>query len=142
MAFGIAAVVLVVLIVFAVNQISGVAKTDESHNSVVGSVYVGEWQDVSNPASVIQILPDGSASCQIVHGMSHYSINGGRATFNKETRRLAIKFFFLGPNWHVDEAPHETADGLVMTLDGDTFRRVRAFSSPPGSQGPKSPSRL
>jgi hypothetical protein len=135
-AFGIAAVVLVVLLVFAVNQISNVVKTDESHNSVVGSVYVGEWQDMSNPASVIQILPNGSASCQIVHGMSHYSINGGRATFNKETRHLAIKFFFLGPNWHVDEPPHETADGLVMKLDGDTFRRVRGNPSPSGSQGP------
>jgi hypothetical protein len=135
-AFGIAAVVLVVLLVFAVNQISSVAKTDESHNSVVGSVYVGEWQDVRNPASVIKILPDGSASCQIVHGTSHYSINGGRATFNRETRQLAIKFFFLGPNWHVDEAPHETADGLVMKLDGDTFRKVRGHPSPSSSQGP------
>jgi hypothetical protein len=135
-AFGIAAVVLVVLLVFAVNQISNVVKTDKSHNSVVGSVYVGEWQDVSNPASVIQILPNGSASCKIVHGMSHYSINGGRATFNKETRHLAIKFFFLGPNWHVDEAPHETGDGLVMTLDGITFRRVSGYPSPSGSQGP------
>jgi hypothetical protein len=136
-AFGIAAVVLVVLLVFAVNQISNVVKTDQSHNSVVGSAYVGDWHDVSNPASVIQILPNGSASCQIVHGMSHYSINGGWATFNKETRHLAIKFFFLGPNWHVDEAPHETADGLIMKLDGDTFRRVRPFPSPSGSQGPK-----
>jgi hypothetical protein len=134
-AFGIAAVVLVVLIVFAVNQISSVAKTDDSHNSVVGSVYVGQWQDVKNPASVIQILPDGSASCQIVHGMSHYSINGGRATFNKETRHLAIKFFFLGPNWHVDEAPHQTADGFVMKLDGDTFRKVDSFPSPSGTKG-------
>ena len=129
--------VLVVLLIFAVNQISNVVKTDESHNSVVDSVYVGEWQDVSNPASVIQILPDGSASCQIVHGMTHYSINSGRATLNKETRQLAIKFFFLGPTWHVDEAPHETADGLVMKLDGNTFRRVRPYASPSDTRGPK-----
>jgi hypothetical protein len=136
-AFGIAAVVLVVLLVFAVNQISSVAKTDGSHNSVVGSVYVGEWQDVRNPASVIQILPDGSASCQIVHGMSHYSINGGRATFNKETRHLAIKFFFLGPDWFVEEPPHQTADGLIMKLGGDTFRKVQSYPSPSDTKGPK-----
>ena len=127
---------LVVLLIVAVNQVSNVVKTDESHNSVVGSVYVGDWQDVSNPASVIEILPDGSASCQIVHGVSHYSINGGRATFNKETGHLAIKFFFLGPNWHVDETPHQTADGLVMKLDGQTFRKVRTYPSPSGSKGP------
>lgn len=136
MAFGIAAVVLVIILVFAVHQISSVVGTDNSRNSVVGTVYVGDWQDVSNPASVIEILPNGSANCQIVHGVSHYSINGGKATFDKQTKHLSIKFFFFGPSWHVDETPHETADGLIMKLDGQTFRKVRSHPSPSGSQGP------
>jgi hypothetical protein len=137
-AFGIAAVVLAIFLIVAVNQISNVVKTGDSHNSVAGTAYVGDWQDVNNPASVIQILPNGSGSCQIVHGVSHYSINGGKATFDKETRHLAIKFFFLGPSWHVDETPHETADGLIMKLDGQTFRQVRSYPSPSGGQAPGS----
>jgi hypothetical protein len=125
-----------ILVVVAAQQFFSAVQSDESHNSVVGSSYVGDWQDVANPASHIQILPTGSASCRIVHGVSHYSITGGRATFDKQTRRLAIKFFFFGPSWHVDETPHQTADGLVMKLDGQTFRKLRAYPSPSGSEGP------
>jgi hypothetical protein len=135
-AFGIAAVLLVIILVFAVHQISSVVGTEDSRNSVVGTIYVGDWQDVSNPASVIEILPNGSANCQIVHGVSHYSIDGGRGTFDKQTKHLAIKFFFFGPSWHVDETPHETADGLIMKLDGQTFRKVRSYPSPSGSPAP------
>jgi hypothetical protein len=91
---------------------------------------------VNNSASLIQILPNGSASCKIVHGFSHYSINGGQATFDKQTQRLAIKFFFMGPSWHVDEPPHQTTDGFVMKLDGQTFRKFRNYSSPSGSGSP------
>ena len=136
MAFGIATVVAIILVVVAAQQFFSAVRSDESHNSVVGSTYVGDWQDVANPASHIQILPNGSASCRIVHGVSHYSITGGRATFDKQTRRLAIKFFFFGPSWHVDETPHQTADGLVMKLDGQTFRKLRDYPSPSGSEGP------
>jgi hypothetical protein len=60
-AFGIAAVVLAIFLIVAVNQISNVVKTGDSHNSVAGTAYVGDWQDVNNPASVIQILPNGSS---------------------------------------------------------------------------------
>jgi len=97
---------------------------------------VGDWQDVKNPDSVIQILPDGSASCQIVNGTTHYTVTGGQATFDKQTERLAIKFFFFGPSWHVDEPPHQTEDGLVMKLDGQTFRKFRSYSSPSGTKPP------
>ena len=138
MAFGIAAVILAVVLIFAVNQISSSFRADENRNSVVGTVYIGDWQDVNNPASVIQILPNGSGSCNIVHGMSHYSINGGKATFDKQTNYLAIKFFFLGPNWHVDEAPHQTVNGVIMKLDGQSFRKLRNYPTPSGNQGPGS----
>jgi hypothetical protein len=111
-------------------------RTGESHNSVIGSIYVGDWQDVNNPTNTIQILPNGAASCQIVNGMSHYTITGGRATFDKQTRRLGIKFFFVGPSWHVDEPPHQTTDGFVMKLDGRTFRKSRSYPSPSGTQTP------
>jgi hypothetical protein len=114
---------------------SNAIHTDESQNPVVGSAYVGDWQDVTNPSSIIQIQPNGSASCQIVHGSSHYSINGGRATFDKKTNRLSIKLFFFGPSWHVDETPHETAAGFVMKLDGTTFLKSRGYPSPSGSPG-------
>jgi hypothetical protein len=135
-ALGIAAIVAVILVVIAAQQISNSVRTGESHNSVTGSPYVGDWQDVKNPVSVIQILPNGSASCQIVNGSTHYTITGGQATFDKQTKRLAIKFFFVGPSWHVDESPHATADGFVMKLDGRTFRKVRSYSSPSGSGSP------
>jgi hypothetical protein len=91
---------------------------------------------LNNPASVIQILPNGAASCQIVHGTSNYTVTGGQATFDRQTKRLAIKFFFFGPSWHVDEPPHDTADGLVMKLDGQTFRKFRSYSSPSGTKTP------
>jgi hypothetical protein len=122
--------------VIADQQITNAAHSAQSHGSVVGSFYVGDWQDVKNPQSVIQILPNGSASCRIVNGISNYTLNGGRATFDQQTKRLAIKLFFFGPSWHVDEPPHETADGLVMKLDGQTFRKLRSYPSPSGSGSP------
>jgi hypothetical protein len=122
--------------VIAAQQISNSARSDESHKSVVGSAYVGDWQDISNPISVIQILPNGSASCHIIHGTTNYTITGGQATFDKQTKRLAIKFFFVGPSWHVDEPPHQTSDGVVMTLDGQIFRKSQSYSSPPDGKTP------
>jgi hypothetical protein len=111
-------------------------RSNESHKSVIGSAYVGDWQDVSNPTSVIQILPNGAASCHIVHGTTNYTITGGQATFDQQTKRLAIKFFFVGPSWHVDEPPHQTSDGLVMKLDGQIFRKSRNYPSPSESKTP------
>ncbi|MBV8100972.1 MAG: hypothetical protein JOZ31_17650 [Verrucomicrobia bacterium] len=135
-ALSIGAIVAVILVVFAVQQISNTVRSDESHKSVIGSDYVGDWQDVSNPTSVIRILPSGSASCHIVHGATNYTITGGQATFDKQTKRLAIKFFFVGPSWHVDEPPHQTTDGLVMKLDGQIFRKFRSYSLPSDSKTP------
>jgi hypothetical protein len=135
----IAAIVAVILVVVAAQQTSNSVRSDESHKSVIGSSYVGDWQDVSDPTSVIQILPTGAASCHIVHGATNYTITGGQAAFDKQTQRLAIKFFFVGPSWHVDEPPHQTADGFVMKLDGQTFRKVRSYPSPSGSQAPGVP---
>jgi hypothetical protein len=136
LAFGVATIVAVILVVIAAQQISNAVRSGESHNSVIARIYVGDWQDVKNPTSVIQILPNGSASCRIVNGLANYTITGGRATFDKQTKRLAIKFFFIGPSWHVDEPPHETAEGVVMKLDGQTFRKFRSYPSPSGSQEP------
>jgi hypothetical protein len=130
-------VVAIILVVVAVRNISTTARSDQSHNSLVGSSYVGDWQDVNNPASVIQILPNGSGSCRIVHGMSNYNVTGGTAAFDKQTQRLSIKFFFIGPSWHVDEPPHESTDGVVMKLDGQTFRKLRSYPSPSGSGAPR-----
>jgi hypothetical protein len=48
----------------------------------------------------------------------HYTISGGRATFDKETKRLAIKFSLFGRSWHVEELPHQTSDGSVTEVDG------------------------
>jgi hypothetical protein len=135
-ACGIGAIVAIILLVIAAQQISNSLNTGESRDSVIGSIYIGDWQDLKNPASVIQILPDGSASCQIVNGATNYTVTGGRATFDKQTKRLAIKFFFFGPSWHVDEPPHQTEDGLVMRLDGQTFRKFRSYSSPSGTKPP------
>jgi hypothetical protein len=135
-ALAIAAIVAVILVVIAAQQISNSVRSDESHKSVIGSSYVGDWQDVSDPSSVIQILPNGAASCHIVHGATNYTITGGQATFDKQTKRLAIKFFFVGPSWHVDEPPHQITDGVVMKLDGQTFRKFRSYPSPSGSQVP------
>jgi hypothetical protein len=132
----IAAIVAVILVVIAAQQISNTVRSDESHKSVIGSSYVGDWQDVSDPTSVIQILPTGAASCRIVRGATNYTITGGQATFDRQTQQLAIKFFFVGPSWHVDEPPHQTSDGFVMKLDGQTFRKVRSYPSPSGSQAP------
>jgi hypothetical protein len=134
LAIGIA--VAVILLVIAEQKITNAAHSTESHNSVIGSIYVGDWQDVKNPGSVIQILPNGSASCRIVNGTTNYNITGGQATFDKQTKRLAIKLFLFGPSWHVDEPPHETADGLVMKLDGQTFRKFQSYPSPSGSGSP------
>ena len=135
-ALAIGIVVAVILLVIAEQKITNAAHSTESHNSVIGSIYVGDWQDVKNPGSVIQILPNGSASCRIVNGMTNYNITGGQATFDKQTKRLAIKLFLFGPSWHVDEPPHETADGLVMKLDGQTFRKFQSNPSPSGTQAP------
>jgi hypothetical protein len=126
----------VILVVFAAQKISDSIRSGEGQNSVAGTNYVGDWQDVNNPTSVIQILPSGSASCKIVNGLSRYSLNGGWASFDRQTKRLAIRFLFFGPSWHVDEPPHETADGFVMKLDGQTFRKVRSYPSPSGSGSP------
>jgi len=136
LAISIAAIVAVILVVIAAQQISNAVRTGESHNSVIGSIYVGDWQQVNNSDNVIQILPNGSANCKIVNGMTHYSITSGQATFDKQTKRLAIKFFFVGPSWHVDEPPHQTTDGVVMKLDGHTFRKFRSYSSPSGTGSP------
>jgi hypothetical protein len=135
-ALAIGAIVAVILVVIAAQQISNTVRSDESHKSVIGSSYVGDWQDVSNPTSVIQILPNGVASCHIVHGTTNYTITGGQATFDKQTKRLAIKFFFVGPTWHVDEPPHQTSDGLIMKLDGQIFRKSRNYPSPSDSKTP------
>jgi len=127
-----------VVFVYGFQQISyliSTANMDESRNSIVGSAYVGDWVNANNPSSFIQILPNGTASCQIVHGSTRYSVNGGHATFDKKTGRLAIKFFFFGAAWHVDEAPHETEEGFVMKLDGQTYRRVGPSPSPKPSPG-------
>ncbi|MBV8213297.1 MAG: hypothetical protein JOZ08_08740 [Verrucomicrobia bacterium] len=136
MALSIAAVVAVILVVITAQQISNAVRTNEGHNSVIGSPYIGDWQEANNSANFIKILPNGSASCQIVNGSTHYTVTAGQATFDKQTKRLAIKFFFVGPSWHVDEAPHQTADGVVMKLDGQTFLKLRTYSSPSGSGSP------
>jgi hypothetical protein len=133
---GIGLVIAIILVVVAAQQISTTARTNESHNSVIGSSYVGDWQDVNHSDSVIQILPNGLANCRIVHGSTNYNVTGGTATFDKQTKRLSIKFFFLGPSWHVDEPPHQTMDGVVMKLDGQTFRKLRSYPSPSGTGAP------
>jgi hypothetical protein len=48
----------------------------------------------------------------------HYTISVGRATFDKETKRLAIKFSLFDPSWHVDKLPHQTSDGSVTEVAG------------------------
>jgi len=48
----------------------------------------------------------------------HYTISVGRAIFEKETKRLAIKISFLGKSWHVDESPRQTSNGSVMVVAG------------------------
>jgi hypothetical protein len=73
--------------------------------------------DYGSP-NLIVILSAGSASCRIVVGIMHYTISGGRATFDKETKCLAIKFSLFDPSWHVDEPPHQTSDGSVMEVAG------------------------
>ena len=110
-------------------------RSGESQNAVISSIYVGDWQDESNPANVIRILPSGSASCRIVQGIMHYTVSGGRASLDKGTLRLAIKFNSFGPTWHVDEPPHETTAGAAMKLDGRTFRKSRSYPLPSGSNG-------
>jgi hypothetical protein len=47
-----------------------------------------------------------------------YTISRGRATLDKETKRLPINFSFFGTSWHIDEPPHQTSDGSVMEVDG------------------------
>jgi hypothetical protein len=135
-ALAIGIIVAVVLLVVVDQHLTNAAHSTERHNSVIGTIYVGAWQGVKNPGSVIQILPNGSASCRIVNGISNYNITGGRATFDKQTNRLSIKLFFFGPSWHVDEPPHETADGFEMKLDGQTYRKVQNYPSPSSSQPP------
>jgi hypothetical protein len=122
--------VIPIVVVNVAQYISNTVRSDESHNSVIRSIYVGDCQDVHNSANLIPILPSGSASFRLVLGIMHYTISGGRATFGKETKRLAIKFSFFGPSWHVDEPPHQTSEGSVMKLDGQIFRKFRTYPSP------------
>jgi hypothetical protein len=133
LAFVVGIVLVSILFVVGFQQISSLlssAGIDDSRNSIVGSAYVGDWVNAGNPSSFIRILPNGSASCQIMRGGIRYSVDGGHASFDRKTGRLAIKFFFVGPTWHVDEAPHETKDGFIMKLDGQTYRRLGPGPSP------------
>jgi hypothetical protein len=127
LAFAVGIVLASILFVFGFQQISNLISTpgiDDNRNSIVGSAYVGDWVNAGNPSSFIRILPNGLASCQVMSGGIQYSVEGGHASFDRKTGRLAIKFFFFGPTWHVDEAPHETKDGFFMKLDGQTYRRL------------------
>jgi hypothetical protein len=47
-----------------------------------------------------------------------YTISRGRATFDKEIKRLGIKFSFFGRTWHVDESPRQTSESSVMEVGG------------------------
>ena len=125
-----------VLFVFGFQQISSLipsAGIDDNRDSILGSAYIGDWVNAGNPSSFIRILPNGSASCQVMSGGIQYSVDGGHASFDRKTGRLAIKFFFFGPTWHVDETPHETEDGFIMKLDGQTYRRLSRSPSPRAS---------
>jgi hypothetical protein len=111
-----------------------------SHNSTqptVPSDFVGAWRTTGDAEGTIEILPDGRASCNVKNPSSSYELNGARARFDPKTNVLSIKFWFIGPEWHVDERPTQKGEQMEMILNGQRYLRSTTRQPPSPSASTK-----
>jgi len=109
----------------------------DSAQPTVPSDFVGDWRTTGAVEGAIVILPNGRASCHIKSPSSSFELNGARARFDFKTETLSIKFWFIGPQWHVDQRPTQRGNATEMILNGQRyFRSTPAI--PPG-QSPSTP---
>lgn len=109
----------------------------DSSQSTVPSDFVGEWRTSGNIEGTIVILPGGRASCNIKGPSGSFELNGARARFDSKKDVLSIKFWFIGPQWHVDQRPTRKGEQTQMILNGQRYQRSNP-AYPPG-QSPSTP---
>jgi hypothetical protein len=103
----------------------------DSSQPTVPAEFVGDWRTSGTVEGAIVILPNGRASCNIRGPTSSFQLNGARARFDSKTGTLSIKFWFIGPEWHVDQRPTQRGNTTEMILNGQRyFRSTPAI--PPG----------
>jgi hypothetical protein len=106
----------------------------DSSQPTVPTDFVGEWRTSGTVEGTIAILPDGRASCNIKSASSSFELNGARARFDPKTNQLSIKFWIIGPQWHVDQRPTQNGSQTEMILNGQLYLRLTPAQPP----GPKS----
>jgi len=101
----------------------------------VPSDFIGDWRTTGTVEGTILIQPDGRASCNIKGPASSFDLNGARARFDSHTNVLSIKFWFIGPQWHVDQRPIQKGQLFLLAVDGKRYLRSTP-SIPPGQRAP------
>jgi hypothetical protein len=109
----------------------------DSSRPTVPSDFVGDWRTTGTVEGAIVIFPNGRASCNIKGPSTSFQLNGARARFDSTTETLSIKFWFIGPQWHVDQRPTQRGNATEMILNGQRYFRWTP-AIPPG-QSPSTP---
>jgi hypothetical protein len=109
----------------------------DSSQPTVPSEFVGDWRTSGNVEGTIVIWPNGRASCNIKGPSSSFELNGARARFDSKTGKLSIKFWLIGPEWHVDQRPTQRGNTTEMILNGQRY--LRSTPAIPPGQSPSTP---
>jgi hypothetical protein len=107
----------------------------DSSQPTVPSDFVGDWRTSGSVEGTIVIQPNGRASCNIKGPSSSFELKGARARFDSQTNVLSIKFWFFGPQWHVDQRPTQKGQLMEMILNGQRYLRSTP-AIPPGQSAP------
>jgi hypothetical protein len=111
-----------------------------SHDSSQPTVppdFVGDWRTNGAVEGVIMIQPDGRASCNIKGPSNSFELSGARARFDSNKNVLSIKFWFIGPQWHVDQRPTKKGQQMEMILNGQRY--LRSMPANPPGESPSTP---
>jgi hypothetical protein len=92
--------------------------------------FVGTWRALDDGSSTLKIHADGKGDCDIHHRGSTYRMSGGRIHYDPAHRTLSLKFWIIGPSWHVDEPPHPVENGSEMKLNGRVYHRTGSVTQP------------
>jgi hypothetical protein len=109
--------------------------THDPSQPTVPSDFVGDWRTRDTVEGTIIIQPDGRASCNIKGPSSSFQLNGARARFDSHSNVLSIKFWFIGPQWHVDQRPTQKGQEMEMILNGQRYLRSMP-AIPPDQSAP------
>jgi hypothetical protein len=111
-----------------------------SHDSSQPTVppdFVGDWRTNGGVEGMIMIQPDGRASCNINGPSSSFQLSGARARFDSKKNVLSIRFWFIGPQWHVDQRPTQKGQQVEMILNGQRY--LRSTPANPSGESPSPP---